>query len=85
MQRKFIRQAMVDLTKDLHKTFATWVEVQYPTGLSSVQWAELMGEDARIDYAGAGHVTQQIPAVEHEEIVLQAGSSARVGEQCMHA
>ena len=85
MQRKFIRQATVDLTKDLHKKFATWVKVQYPTGISSAQWAELMEEDARVDYAAVGHDTQRMPEVEHEETVLQAGSLERVGEQCMHA
>lgn len=87
MQRKLICQATVDLTKDVHKKFASWVQAQYPMGLSSAQWAEPMEEDARIDYAAAGHEPQEVSEVEHEEVVLQAGCSFGIthpSQQCMH-
>ena len=92
LQRKFIREATVDLSKDLHKKFGTWCNANYPTGVNESQWREIMEHDAQINYAGDTGVIEAVRQDENEDAdvtvaVLQAGHGGMEdnsqGEQCM--
>ena len=68
LQRKFIREATVDLSKDPHKKFATWCHADYPTGVNESQWREIMEHDAQINYAGdTGVIAEAVRQDENDD------------------
>lgn len=76
-----MHEATVDLSKDLHKKFATWVQSKYPGGLTSEQWQVVIQNDQLINYSRSstqGHVEEEDAEMnetegEVEEEVLEMG------------